>query len=426
MLTTAALRSRSTNGHASPSAQPRTSMRPESMRILYHHRTQGDGAEGIHVAEIIAALKRLGHDVPLICPRAARRPPGLAEAPKGSTSGRPRPKLPEALKQALELAYNGISYRRTLSGIARYKPDFIYERYSSYNFGGVLAARRRKVPLILEVNATYTGDFESLFPVQYPSSLRRIESYVLRKASGIVVVSRALKSCVMKKGVQEECIQISPNAINPEKVAAVNREQCRAEIRSQLGLDDSMVVVGFVGSLRKWHGIDFFAQAIPHIAQKAPNARFLIVGTGECESELREVVAANNLPHAVHLVGAVPHEKVFPYISAMDVGVMPDSNLFGSPMKILEYMAMGCVPVGPALGPLEEIIEPEITGKLFARRDLHSFVGAITELCKEDAHRARIAANAIKYVLSERTWDRNAQEIVDLFLKTHVSRAMIS
>ncbi len=33
------------------------------MRILYHHRTLGDGAEGIHVAEMVRAFRGLGHDV---------------------------------------------------------------------------------------------------------------------------------------------------------------------------------------------------------------------------------------------------------------------------------------------------------------------------------------------------------------------------
>ena len=33
------------------------------MKILYHHRTLGDGAEGIHVAAIVKAFQDLGHEV---------------------------------------------------------------------------------------------------------------------------------------------------------------------------------------------------------------------------------------------------------------------------------------------------------------------------------------------------------------------------
>ena len=33
------------------------------MRILYHHRTLADGAEGIHIAEMVDAFRALGHEV---------------------------------------------------------------------------------------------------------------------------------------------------------------------------------------------------------------------------------------------------------------------------------------------------------------------------------------------------------------------------
>jgi len=36
------------------------------MRILYHHRTLGDGAEGIHIAEMVNAFRKLGHEVQVV------------------------------------------------------------------------------------------------------------------------------------------------------------------------------------------------------------------------------------------------------------------------------------------------------------------------------------------------------------------------
>ena len=38
------------------------------MNILYHHRTQGRGAEGVHIMSIVNALESLGHDVTLLSP----------------------------------------------------------------------------------------------------------------------------------------------------------------------------------------------------------------------------------------------------------------------------------------------------------------------------------------------------------------------
>ena len=40
----------------------------KSLKIIYHHRTLGDGAEGIHIAEMIAALRQCGHEIRVVSP----------------------------------------------------------------------------------------------------------------------------------------------------------------------------------------------------------------------------------------------------------------------------------------------------------------------------------------------------------------------
>ena len=38
------------------------------MNIIYHHRTQGTGAEGVHISQIVKNLRILGHNVDVVCP----------------------------------------------------------------------------------------------------------------------------------------------------------------------------------------------------------------------------------------------------------------------------------------------------------------------------------------------------------------------
>ena len=372
----------------------------------------GDGAEGIHVSEIVAALRGLGHRVKLVCPKAAKSSPGLQSRPTRLVQA--SPKLPKVLKQSLEIAYNMVSYARVCRAVVQTKPDLIYERYSSYNFGGVMAAKHFRIPLILEVNSTYAGKFGSEFPVVFPAALAMAEKYAFRNASGIVVVSGALRECVESRGVKRDVIQVSPNAINPEKIASLVNLHSRKDIRRELRLEDA-VVIGFVGSLREWHGIDLLAQAIPTIAIECPAAKFLIVGSGNLESLLVDVIRKNGLSDRVILTGALPHEQVFAHISAMDIGLMPDSNPWGSPMKVLEYMALGCVPVVPDLGPLKEIVVDNVTGKLFCCRELSQFVDTIVQLAKDAPLRRRLGDSAQRDVYENRTWQNNARQITDLF-----------
>jgi glycosyltransferase involved in cell wall biosynthesis len=91
---------------------------------------------------------------------------------------------------------------------------------------------------------------------------------------------------------------------------------------------------------------------------------------------------------------------------------MPDSNQFGSPMKILEYMAMGVVPVAPDVEPIREIIQNHETGIIFKQRCVSEFVESISMLYRDEKLRLRVAQQASSYVLGNRLWRINAEKTI--------------
>ncbi len=381
------------------------------MRILYHHRTRGDGAEGIHITEIVNAFRELGHEVMVICPRAARREAGLeASHAKKVHSGR---KLRTFVRQSAELVYNAVSYSRAWRGIRKFRPDFIYERYTPLNFGGVLAAKHSGTPLILEVNATYAGRLGCDIEMAYPGVAKWSEKSVFRWANGIVVVSGPLRECVQDRVGDSRKIAITPNAINLKKLSQLDPVKERQRIREKYGIEQGYVV-GFVGSMRRWHGLDFLADCIPEILAQHSDTHFLLVGTGEMEEELRQIVDQQGLGLHVTITGAVRHDDVYPLISAMDVGLSPDTPPYASPMKLLEYMALGAVPIAPDYPPIREIIEEGKTGLVFRPREASSFVGSIIGLAKDQELRSKLSQAARSEVIQRRNWLRNASEILSL------------
>ena len=383
------------------------------MRILYHHRTLADGAEGIHIREIVDALRDLGHEVKVICPRAARKETGLG--PNHNKKSHSMGYIRLFFKQCAEILYNCVSYQRARLSIRRFKPEFIYERYTPLNFGGVLAARHTKTPLILEVNATYGGLLGCDIPSVFPRLLKWIEESVLRWANGIVVVSTPLKECITSRIGDSNKLIVLPNAINTNKIFGDGDSLSKRQIvRHRYNIKQDFVV-GFVGSMRRWHGLDFLSECIPCILEKSPETHFLLVGSGEMESELREFVLANGLTEKVTITGAVSHEEVYLILNAVDVGVSPDTPPYASPMKILEYMAFGAVPVAPDYAPIREIITHRQTGLIFTPRSKHEFVEAIHGLSENPPLLKRLSEAAKAEVLRERTWTRNAEQILLLY-----------
>jgi len=382
------------------------------LRILYHHRTRGDGAEGIHIAEMISAFEAQGHQVRLACPWTAKKNQGLNRK-QSNTIAISGLGWKRFLKQLAELLYNLISFLRVSYWSIRFRPDFIYERYSAFHCGGVIAAKVFRVPLVLEVNATYAGKFGCRFPVYFPRALLFCERVALRTSAIVVVVSNALRDCVTEQGVLVGRVLVLPNAINEQKCIKAKESSSRmgSKLKSELGID-SEFVIGFVGSLRKWHGIDLLIDAIPSVIRECPEAQFLIIGSGEMESSLKEFVEKERLWSKVILHPAVEHDQVFDYLNLVTVGLMPDSNQFGSPMKILEYMAMGVVPVAPDVEPIREIIQNHETGIVFKQRCVSEFVESISMLYRDEKLRLRVAQQASSYVLGNRLWRINAEKTI--------------
>jgi glycosyltransferase involved in cell wall biosynthesis len=202
--------------------------------------------------------------------------------------------------------------------------------------------------------------------------------------------------------------------VNAETILSLDCEESRRSIRARLRVADQ-IVVGFVGSLRTWHGIDLLMESIPDVVKGLSDCHFLVVGTGEMERVFRSRVNELGLGSRVTLTGGLPHLDVFRHIAAMDVALMPNSNAYGSPMKVLEYMAMGKPTIAPRLEPLEEIISDGITGRLVQPGSKQALVDAILELAKDPEKRRMMGTHARQHVLANHTWLGNARQVVQLY-----------
>src|SRR5690348_8823256 len=99
------------------------------MRVLYSHRIQSRDGQSVHVEEIVAALRRLGHDVLVVGPSLYERA-GFGGENKVLAAARAH--LPKLLLELAELAYNIPSLWRLRRACRDFAPDLIYERYNLY------------------------------------------------------------------------------------------------------------------------------------------------------------------------------------------------------------------------------------------------------------------------------------------------------
>ncbi|TWU55679.1 glycosyltransferase family 4 protein [Rubripirellula reticaptiva] len=384
------------------------------MKILYHHRTRGDGAEGVHINEMKNAFVELGHEVDLCCPKSAKREAGLKFGMTGTTAEKSKGLIGTiriAVRQFAELGYNAISIPRLAISIFQNRPDVIYERYSCYHFAGVLVAKLARIPIVLEVNSTYAGRFNRR-KIAFKNVCKLTERFVLSNSTLIATVSEPLRQCIVDRTNDSGRVVVTPNAINERRVR--DHVQNLDASRQDLGIPSDSVVIGFVGSLRRWHGVGMLIRVMPEVLREIPNSIFLVVGAGELEGELDTLKCQQEVGNRLVLTGGVSHDRVNTLIDAMDIGLMPHSNDWGSPMKILEYMSLGKTCIAPRLPPIQEIVNDGETGVLFSAGSETEFLNAMICTCKDKLKRERIGANAKKYVLAERRWTDNASQIISV------------
>src|SRR4051794_15733650 len=187
------------------------------MRFVYHHRTRGRAVEGVHIRGIASGLRELGHEVAVV------GPPGVTLEEQGSDQAHApswKSRLwdtfshhcPEALFELAEVAYGLAGAVRLARAGRRERADAIYERYAFFNAAGVLAARARHIPLLLEVNDTVAVERERHGnPLLLRGLAERIERHVFGGAAALFVVSEYLRDLLIERGVPADKIVVTPN-----------------------------------------------------------------------------------------------------------------------------------------------------------------------------------------------------------------------
>lgn len=381
------------------------------MNILYLHRTQARGVEGVHVSEVVKAFRRLGHRVGIVSPVGERLEGEAAATPVLARRERlfsaVSRHLPELVFEFAELLYNLHALRQARKRFAAGGVDVIFERYAIFAVAGAWLAKRWDRPLILEVNYTSCSPLVRRRSRLLRPLARWLDRRVFNRASGLVAVSSQLKQHLIQVyGVPPEKIIVLPNAADPEVFDPTR-------IAPQ-PLATGGKVIGFVGGFYPWHGLDLLLDAFEVVAQKVAEARLLLIGDGPAMPAVRERIARAGLEQRVLLTGWVPHANLPSYIAAFHVGVMPDSNDYGSPMKIFEYMSMGKPVVVPDYTPLLDAVQDGEEGKIFRARNVPEMADCLTMLLSDDAAYARIAQQARQKIIDKHNWLENGRALLRL------------
>ena len=383
------------------------------MRILYHHRTQAEDAQGVHIHEIIRCLRQQGHEVFEVALVQASDGPRASRASR-SPLARLRRHAPGFAYELAALAYNVAGYRKLARAIAAFGPDFIYERYSLFTACGIWAARRAGIPIVVEANSPLALEHENLGELTFRRLAHRAERWILSSSTRTIVVSTPMKEIFVARGVPAEQIEVVSNGVDPE---AFHGRDVGGEVRRRYRLEGKRVL-GFVGWFREWHGLAELVTAIGGWGREMDHVHLLIVGDGPARDGVERSAQAAGVAERVHVTGAVGRAAMPEHIAAFDIALQPAATPYASPMKVFEYLAMGKPVVACRQPNLLEILEEDKNACFFEPGNPADLARVARRLLADPERLRRMSEAARRSVFERRyLWSDNAARAVHMAVR---------
>jgi glycosyltransferase involved in cell wall biosynthesis len=356
---------------------------------------------------MVAALRSLGHEVLVVGPSAQ------GGANMGSDLrwvAKLRTLIPRWLYELAELAYSFVAYHRLARAAREFRPDLIYERYNLFLLAGLMAKRRFKIPLLLEVNSPLAQERERFGQVALPRLANWAEKKAWQGADQVLAVTSVLARYVIDRGVAEDRVTVISNGVNVGHFATAPRPEAAKEALGLAGLH----VLGFTGFVREWHGIDRVLRWMAESTRSAP-LHLLIVGDGPARPDLERLAATLGIAERVTFTGVIQRSDVPRHVAAFDIALQPAVAPYASPLKLFEYLALGKAIVAPRHDNLEEVLEDGYNALLFDENDPDGFGRAVDRLLDDDALRSALGKAAAR-TIAERglSWEDAARRVCEL------------
>lgn len=364
----------------------------------------GRKGSAIHVQEVLRALSRAGVGVELFASRVdGTAPRDLAGI---RVHGIPTARHRDAAEREREALAADRCVAKTLDQAGPF--DFVYERYSLWTAAAMEFATRRGIPGILEVNAPLIEEQIAYRQLVNRSAAEHWTAKAFTEAAAVVAVSRDIADYVAGVRGSRNEVHVVPNGVDLSRFPADARPNRPAP---------DLFTIGFLGSLKPWHGLLSVVDALTILARRDSRVRLLVVGDGPERAPLEAALASRGLAPLAEFTGAVDPASVAGWLASMDAAVVPysaEGAAYFSPLKLFEYMAAGLPIVASAIGQVREVIADNVTGLLCQPGDAAALAETLERLRADASLRRRLGTAARAHVVANHTWDHVARQILDI------------
>ena len=228
------------------------------------------------------------------------------------------------------------------------------------------------------------------------------EGFALRRAAAVITADPAVVAHMRRLGHESRACLISD--IPGTWQEGGDRDAQRAETRARLELAAESTVVTYVGSFRKFQGVDLIFNALPALLREAPGTRLLMVGGVPRDiAQAQTLLQQAGVAGAVTFLGQVPTAELVGVLAASDILVAPRRSGTHAPMKVLDYLLAGRAVVATDSAANRSVLTPACA--VLAPPSPEAFARAIAALARRPDRRTALGEAGRARVLADFSFD---------------------
>lgn len=382
------------------------------MKILVIAPTPFFSDRGCHIRILgeAQALRKLGHELKIVTYHLGKTPPAIDVVRIRRISW--YNKL-SAGPSWHKLYLDGLLFFKAWQVNRQFRAQIIHAHLHEGCLIGFLLKKIFGRPLVFDYQGSLSGEIAShnfikpggwLF-----TAFRRLEKIIDAAADKIIISSSAMLPLLRDNfGVAAEKITVAADGIDEASLPGAMTSE---DLPDKLGLPRDKTIIGYVGHLSAYQGIDLLLQIAVELVKEFP-VHFLIMGY----PEEKYAAKSRRLGISAHctFTGRVPYQELNKYLSLCHLAVSPKLSFYEGNGKLLNYMA-NKLPVAAFANPVNKEILGE-WGIYAAGRTRGDFRQALRlALAKTAAERQEIGERLLARLKNLWLWEKQVLKINTLY-----------
>lgn len=252
-------------------------------------------------------------------------------------------------------------------------PDVLHAHYVT-NYG-VIAALCGFNPFII---SAWGSDL--LITTKKSEILKIFVKFALKKADLITCSGEHLLEDVLNYNLNSKKVKLIHHGVDTKKF---QNRTIKSDFKKYFPIFNFPTVIS-TRNLEKVYDVETLIKSIPYVIKKIPDVKFIIVGKGTQENDLKGLAKSLGVLEKIWFAGWVQHDELAKYLSGSDIYVSTSISDAGVAISTMEAMSCGLAPIVTDIADNSKWIKDGENGFIFSTKDSESLAEKIIYLLKNE------------------------------------------